>query len=198
MPEPLTYTGPIWIPGHPVPKGSMKCIAKHAPGHQARLVPDRRTDPDNWAGRVPQTLALKFPRLVAAPLDSPLCLVADFHLTKTKGTKYPQAPIGQGTGDADKFTRMIGDAMQNAGIITDDSRITEIHARKVYADPAVGEGARLELKPAQPLTSTGPMPVRIQAGRVNVLVGHIGTVAELPALLRKVADQLERTEGTPR
>jgi Holliday junction resolvase RusA-like endonuclease len=188
-----TYTGPIWVPGHPVPKGSMKCIAKHAPGHSARLVPDKRNDPDTWAGRVPQALAHQLPELVARPLDGPVTLVADFYLAKPKSTRFPQAPIGHGSGDADKFTRMIGDAMQNAGVVTDDSRICEIHARKLYADPTVGEGARLELRPALTVEAAGGrMPVRLQAGRVNALIGHIDDPADMPKLLRAVADQMER------
>jgi hypothetical protein len=169
----------------------MKCVGRHAKGSRAMLVPDERVDPDNWAGRVPQTLALTHPNLVDSPLDEPLCLIADFHLRRPKTTKFPEAPIGQGTGDADKFTRMIGDAMQNAGVIADDSRITEIHARKMYASPGTGEGALLELRPAQPLIGNGRMPVRISTGRVNSLVGHVDDPASLPALLRKVADQIE-------
>lgn len=187
-----TYTGPLWVPGHPVPKGSMKCVAKHAPGHRARLVPDKRTDPDNWNGRVPSTLNLRLPELVAAPLDGPLQLDVTFHLARAKSTKFKDAPIGQGTGDLDKLVRGVGDAIQNSDILVDDSRITRIVAEKIYAPDGVTEGAVIELSPDEPpVMMSGSMPVRVLAGRVNALVGYIGDAAELPALLRKVADQIE-------
>lgn len=190
----LSYTGPLWIPGHPVTKGSMRCITPHTGGRRGILVPEKTlANPDDWHNRVPQVLALKARRLLTSPLDGPIELIADFHIAKPKTTKFGDAPTGHGTGDLDKLLRALGDAVTTSGIITDDSRITRIIAEKIYA--TAGEGAMVELRPytPPPVNPHGPMPVRIQAGRLNTLVGSISDVRGLPNLLRKVADQIEAT-----
>lgn len=43
-------------------------------------------------------------------------------------------PIGQGTGDVDKYQRAVGDALTTAGVIVDDSRILNWDASKRYAN----------------------------------------------------------------
>lgn len=43
-------------------------------------------------------------------------------------------PIGQGTGDVDKFQRAVGDALTTAKVIVDDSRILNWEASKRYAN----------------------------------------------------------------
>jgi Holliday junction resolvase RusA-like endonuclease len=192
-----TYTGPLWVPGHPVPKGSMKCITPHVGGRHAVLVPDKRTDPDGWATKVPAVLALRAPKLVRDPVTGPVELVVDFHLKKAPTTKFRDAPIGHGMGDLDKLTRMIGDAVtttdDHAGLVDDDSRICKIVAEKIYS-PTGKEGASIELRPYVPPTemSVGTMPVRVQVGRTNALVGSITSARDLPRLLRAVADEMER------
>lgn len=185
-----SYTGPLWIPGKPVTKGSYRCITPHIGGRRGVLVPEKTlADPSDWHNRVPSVLALKAPRLLANPLDGPLELVADFYVKapKTSALGLENGPIGHGTGDLDKLTRALGDGITASGLITDDSRITDLHGSKSWGE----EGCRVELRPAPARTSTGTMPVRIQAGATNRLVGHIGAASELPALLRKVADAME-------
>lgn len=192
-----TYTGPLWVPGHPVPKGSMKCVTPHLAGRRSVLVPDKRADPDSWATRVPAVLALRAPKLAANPVTGPVELLLDFQLKKAKSTKYPDAPIGHDAGDLDKLTRMIGDAItttdDHAGLVDDDSRVCRIVAEKVYS-PTGQEGVTIELRPYAPPVGMGPgsMPVRISAGRTTALVGTIRSTDDLPRLLRAVADEMER------
>lgn len=185
-----SYTGPLWIPGKPVTKGSYRCVTPHIGGRRGVLVPEKTlNDPSDWHHRVPSVLALKAPRLATSPLDGPIELVADFYIKppKTSTLGLDNGPIGHNTGDLDKLTRALGDGITQSGIIVDDSRITGLHATKSWGE----EGCRIELRPAPAPHNTGTMPVRIQAGATNHLVGHIGAAQELPALLRKVADALE-------
>jgi Holliday junction resolvase RusA-like endonuclease len=190
-----THTGPLWISGHPVSKGSMRCVTPHVGGRRGVLVPEKTVrDPDNWHGRIPTLLALRLPQLVEQPVDGPVELLADFKLKAPKSSKFGNHPIGHGTGDLDKLLRALGDGVTNSGIITDDSRITRIVAEKSYAAEGGEEGCTVELRPHQTVAvdSAGRMPVRIQAGRHSYPVGAINSPADLPTLLRRVADEIER------
>jgi endodeoxyribonuclease RusA len=188
-----TYTGPLWVPGHPVPKGSMKCVGRHVKGSGPRLVPDKRHDPDAWATRVPGTLDLKAGHLVESPVDEPVEMRLEFHLRRPKSADYPDAPISQHSGDLDKLVRMVGDGVQGSGLLKDDSRITKIVAEKIYTDG--GEGAHIELAPASAPVGRGAMPVRLEVGGVSRTVGWINKPSDLPAMLRAVADEFERVSG---
>ena len=190
----LSYTGPLWIPGHPVSKGSMKCVAQHVKGQHARLVPDKRADPDNWHGRAPGRIALSADALRDDPINAPVEMTVDFYLERPAKPDYPDAPISQHSGDLDKLTRGIGDAVQGSGILYDDSRICRIIAEKLYVPPGKQEGAWVEIKPytPPPTTPNGGMPVRLQVGRTNALVGSLTAIEGLPNLLRQVADEMEK------
>lgn len=197
-----TYTGPLWVPGHPVAKGSMKCVTPHVGGLKPRLVPDERADPDGWVAKLPDALAWQAQKIARNPIDDPVELRADFYLRRPATTRFTDAPVGHGQGDLDKLVRMVGDAVGGgktnpARLITDDSRIAKIVTEKHYATGR--EGARIELVPYVPveLGSARGMPVRIIAGPSSYTVGNIRSVADLPRLLRAVADQMERSIGKP-
>lgn len=193
-----TYTGPIWVPGHPVSKGSLRCVTPHVGGRRGVLVPEKTVrDPDGWKAKLPDALAWKAQKIAADPIDDPVELRVDFYLARPKTTQFPTVPVGHGAGDLDKLTRMVGDAIggNKSGnrLITDDSRIARIVAEKHYAADG-NEGAMIELLPHLPLAQASEqakLPVKLIAGRNAVTIGYIGTGAELPALLRAAADQLE-------
>jgi hypothetical protein len=202
-----TYTGPLWVAGHPVAKGSMKCVTPHVGGRPSRLVPDARRDPDGFVGKLPDVLAWKAQALADNPVDAPVELRMDFFLARPKTTGFPEAPVGHGMGDLDKLIRQVGDAVGGSKnnvnrLITDDSRVARIVAEKHYANGGMAEGAMIEVLPYRPVVamSRGAMPVRIVAGASDRLVGSIGSAEELPALLRRVADEFEKhlREETPR
>jgi Holliday junction resolvase RusA-like endonuclease len=197
-PDPDSYTGPLWVPGHPVTKGSMQCITPHVGGRRGVLVPDKsKADPDGWTGKLPDVLAWKAQKVAQDPLDAPVELHCTFAFRRPKSTAFGESPVGHGMGDLDKLTRMVGDAVggrkDGARLITDDSRISRIIAEKIYA-PDGKEGATIELRryTPPPEIPRGPMPVRLTAGRLSVNLGSIADVSSLPALLRQAADRLER------
>jgi Holliday junction resolvase RusA-like endonuclease len=193
-----TYTGPLWVPGHPVSKGSMTCVAKHAPGHHARLVPEKtKRDPDGFVGKLPDVLAWKAQAVAANPINDPVELRVDFYMAKPGKTDFT-APVGHNIGDLDKLIRTVGDAVGGSKtnpsrLVVDDARIARIVAEKIYATDNDQEGAMIELRPyTPPAARTGEMQVRITAGRVDAMVGTIRSPQDLPRLLRAVADQMER------
>jgi Holliday junction resolvase RusA-like endonuclease len=71
------------------------------------------------------------------PIDEPVELSVIFYLPrpKTATREFPSV-----MPDLDKLIRAVGDSLTTAGIISDDSRIIAIQAKKVYAD-ARGVGA---------------------------------------------------------
>ena len=193
MPD-LTYTGPLWIPGHPVSKGSMRCVTPHVGGRRGILKP-QKADQDPWEGKVAAITALRQPALVQAPIQGAVELVTDFYLPRPKTTKYPDAPIGHGLGDLDKLIRCVGDALTLSGVYRDDALVTRVVAEKHYAARPDGQGVSIELRPYTPVSTAwrdGQLGVRVQAGRINALVGAISSLEDLPKVLRAAADEIER------
>lgn len=61
-------------------------------------------------------------------------------------------PIGQGTGDTDKYQRAVGDALTESGVIVDDSRILRWDASKRYAGTAYDRGITTSARPGALIT----------------------------------------------
>jgi Holliday junction resolvase RusA-like endonuclease len=64
------------------------------------------------------------------PIDGPCELIVMFYLGKPATVKRSAPSVAP---DLDKLVRAVGDALAIAGVYTDDSRITRISARKLYA-----------------------------------------------------------------
>jgi Holliday junction resolvase RusA-like endonuclease len=64
------------------------------------------------------------------PIDGPCELIVNFYLSKPVSVTRSSPSVAP---DLDKLVRSVGDALAIAGVYTDDSRITRISARKLYA-----------------------------------------------------------------
>jgi Holliday junction resolvase RusA-like endonuclease len=64
------------------------------------------------------------------PIDGPCELIVNFYLAKPASVTRSSPSVAP---DLDKLVRSVGDALAIAGVYTDDSRITRISARKLYA-----------------------------------------------------------------
>jgi Holliday junction resolvase RusA-like endonuclease len=64
------------------------------------------------------------------PLDGPVELIVNFYMSKPASVKRSLPTVAP---DLDKLIRGVGDALTMAGVVTDDSRIVRISARKIYA-----------------------------------------------------------------
>jgi Holliday junction resolvase RusA-like endonuclease len=76
------------------------------------------------------------------PIDGPCELVVMFFMPKPASVKRSAPSVAP---DLDKLVRSVGDALAIAGVYTDDSRITRISARKLYAQ-GVEPGATITVK----------------------------------------------------
>jgi Holliday junction resolvase RusA-like endonuclease len=76
------------------------------------------------------------------PIDGPCELIVMFLMPKPPSVKRSAPSVAP---DLDKLVRSVGDALAIAGVYTDDSRITRISARKLYAQ-GVEPGATITVK----------------------------------------------------
>lgn len=129
------------IPGTPKPKGSLKCIgARGRGGHQ--LIEDHRPGQKEWRDRIANTVRTKV--RTRYPRDVPVAVDVVFTLPRPKShyrtgrnahmlrDTAPDWPTGQRTGDTDKLFRLLGDALEDGGLVADDAQIVAVTAVKVY------------------------------------------------------------------
>jgi Holliday junction resolvase RusA-like endonuclease len=76
------------------------------------------------------------------PIDGPCELIVMFYMPKPASVKRSAPSVAP---DLDKLVRAVGDALAIAGVYTDDSRITRISARKLYAQ-GIEPGASIVVK----------------------------------------------------
>jgi Holliday junction resolvase RusA-like endonuclease len=76
------------------------------------------------------------------PIDDPCELVVNFYMPKPKSVTRPLPSVSP---DLDKLIRAVGDSLTDSGVVTDDSRIVRISARKLYAE-GIEPGATISVK----------------------------------------------------
>jgi Holliday junction resolvase RusA-like endonuclease len=76
------------------------------------------------------------------PIDEPCELIVIFYLPKPKTVNRQLPSVSP---DLDKLIRAVGDSLTDSGVVTDDSRIVRISARKLYAE-GIDPGATIQVK----------------------------------------------------
>ena len=76
------------------------------------------------------------------PIDEPCELIVIFFMPKPASVKRSLPSVSP---DLDKLIRAVGDSLTDSGVVTDDSRIVRISARKVYAQ-GIKPGASIVVK----------------------------------------------------
>jgi Holliday junction resolvase RusA-like endonuclease len=76
------------------------------------------------------------------PIDEPCELIVNFYLPKPKTVNRQLPSVSP---DLDKLIRAVGDSLTDSGVVTDDSRIVRISARKLYAE-GIEPGATIQVK----------------------------------------------------
>lgn len=137
----LTHEIRAVIPGHPAPKGSLKCVGGRG---RHRLVEDNdRTGP--WRDKIATALGPKWPTAQRAADQQPIGAEITFTIDRPAyhyGTgrnagvikdRYAAVyPTSHSTGDIDKHARLLLDALQDAQVLPDDCIVIDLHARKAY------------------------------------------------------------------
>lgn len=154
----------VTIPGDPKTKGSLKCIGGRGGRHQ--LVESHKSS-GPWRATVVGwlTKVVRTGKASPAVKGQPVGVEVTFtlprpkshyrtrrdpatgvvHLTTVKPAYVDAQPVNHGTGDVDKLTRLILDALQDAGLFPEDCAVVELTARKAF--PVVDDRDPLDRLP---------------------------------------------------
>jgi Holliday junction resolvase RusA-like endonuclease len=122
------------VTGNPASQGSHAIMygrivqvnsSKHKAWRKAIVQEAIATLPDEWQ-----------------PIDEPCELIVNFYLPKPKTVDRQLPSVSP---DLDKLIRAVGDSLTDSGVVTDDSRIVRISARKLYAE-GIKPGATIQVK----------------------------------------------------
>jgi Holliday junction resolvase RusA-like endonuclease len=122
------------VTGNPASQGSHAIMygrivqvnsSKHKAWRKAIVQEAIATLPDDWT-----------------PIDEPCELIVNFYLPKPKTVDRQLPSVSP---DLDKLIRAVGDSLTDSGVVTDDSRIVRISARKLYAE-GIEPGATIQVK----------------------------------------------------
>jgi Holliday junction resolvase RusA-like endonuclease len=122
------------VTGNPASQGSHAIMygrivqvnsSKHKAWRKAIVQEAIATLPDDWQ-----------------PIDEPCELIVNFYLPKPKTVNRQLPSVSP---DLDKLIRAVGDSLTDSGVVTDDSRIVRISARKLYAE-GIEPGASIQVK----------------------------------------------------
>lgn len=80
------------------------------------------------------------------PMEGPVTVHAEFVFPRAKALKDKPAPPHTSAPDGDKLCRAVGDALEQAGVVGNDSQITTWHAHKRRAAPGETPGAHITVK----------------------------------------------------
>ena len=134
---------PIWrlaVQGLPTPKGSMKCIGQRGPVKHVLVEDDTSGGRARWR----ETLTAAG-RDLAKRMDGPIgthaAIGALFILPRPAAARNRLLPNRKTTGDLDKLTRQLLDALTDAEVLADDSRVVGLLVFKVYETETRRPGA---------------------------------------------------------
>jgi Holliday junction resolvase RusA-like endonuclease len=122
----------VQVLGQPVPQGSIRSLGKGRPSihsNAERLLP--------WRERLQTAIEDAIREQHGQfPLAGPVAIDATFTMLKPKSAPKRRRTFPITRPDGDKLLRAVGDALQNAGAMKDDSQIVQYHSRKVYPNEA--------------------------------------------------------------
>jgi Holliday junction resolvase RusA-like endonuclease len=110
----------LTVYGRPAPKGSLRFLGN-------RRVIDANENLPPWREAI-KAAALAQP---VRGLDGPLTVALSVTVKPPQRPRNPE-PITRASGDIDKHIRAVLDALQDAGVIVDDARVTTVTASKAY------------------------------------------------------------------
>lgn len=147
----------IWVPGTPIPQGSMTCVGGR--GRRHNVQPSNKADLTRWRQRV---TAGALEHIPVRDLAGPVHVEITFTIARppsapdTRVWPHMKATRPGLGGDIDKLARAVLDALSpriGPRILTDDAAVVELIARKAYPDtPGVADrrdrpGALIRIKP---------------------------------------------------
>ena len=141
MTSPITFD----VVGVPAPQGSHRAFVVNG---RARMTEAAGTKGTQWRDAVAQAARNVAPD---TPLDGPLRLTVEFRFPMPTSRRAAARAAGIapkiGAPDLDKLVRAVGDALTEAGLITDDARICTVVAHKYEVVGWTGARIRIEEVP---------------------------------------------------
>lgn len=141
----------VTIPGTPITQGSMRAFSR---GGRTIVTHDKGPALNYWRSTV--TLFARRAWGGRPPIDGPVSLTLTFRLPRppshlgtgrNAGTVKASSPALPHAGlDLDKLVRAVGDALTQARIYKDDSRVCQTSTEKVYAAPGEEPGVTIHLE----------------------------------------------------
>lgn len=125
------------IEGIPVPQGSMRAISVNG---RARVFHNSDKKLRAWRNGVAHAASMA---LDGNPgYDEPVNVWMEFRLPRPPSTKRSAPSVKP---DLDKLVRAVLDALEQSGVIKNDSRVCFINATKSYAEPGTEPGLELAI-----------------------------------------------------
>lgn len=129
----------IVVEGTPKPKGSLRHIGR------GRLV-EQVKGSTTWRGLVGYAARQQY---TGPAIDS--AAAVDFEIRVMPPKSAPKRritwPVTRSSGDLDKHARNVCDALVDGGVLTDDSRVVDLHGRKRHCLPGEVAGAVIDVWP---------------------------------------------------
>lgn len=127
----------IKIYGAPAPKGSMSCVG--ARGKRKHILKNSNDATEPWQTKVATAVELLG---ITEPLDGPVGLQVTFTVDRPRSVSVASRPWPSktartsdgGGGDLDKLVRTVSDALEQGGVIVNDSQIVKTYSEKAYPD----------------------------------------------------------------
>lgn len=127
------------VEGEPKPKGSLRPVGRM--GHRVRMIEEVGGSTE-WRKHMADVFRTKYS---GAPMNEPVLAFMVFRLPVLKGKGRSIWPITRSSYDLDKLVRNVGDALTDAGVLQDDSRIVGLMAIKEYASSSAHPGVFVRL-----------------------------------------------------
>jgi Holliday junction resolvase RusA-like endonuclease len=136
----------LWVDGEPVPW----CVPKVA-RFGGEVPTPRRLAMKAWQQSIIDTWDYRqsMTTMIFEPLDGPLSCRLFFILPRPKARKKSEV-WAETKADLDNLCKAVHDALQRCGVMTNDSRIVELHAAKAWTPHSgsnvMPSGVRIELR----------------------------------------------------
>lgn len=130
----------LFVPGRPAPQGSKRHVGRGILVESSKAVAPWRTD-IAWHAAQQYTADVQ---------GGALAVEIEFVMPRPASTPKRATPPATKRPDIDKLARAVLDAL--SGIVwRDDSQIVDLHPTKRLAEMGERSGARIRVRPAQPL-----------------------------------------------
>ena len=112
----------FFVPGKAAAQGSKKHVGRGVMVEASKDLP-------GWRAAV--TAVAKAAHAGAEPINAPVSVALTVYVQKPRATKFRAYPAG--SPDLDKYQRAVGDALEQAGVLTNDARIVHWDPWKLWA-----------------------------------------------------------------